>query len=426
MQFLNPKTPELEPSAPTAATIGLLGYLCFDGFGCTLSELAPCVCIGTALMANVSACMQQTLPFSDQIQAADAAAELCAGYPIASRSHQVAITAITCGAVTLPIIILRCFARQLITKKIWWDDWLAVLSSLVLATIIGLQIKSSEIGFGRHYWTVNPVYAELIFQIFYAFQLLYVVAQVAAKGSLMAFYYRVFPSAKFRIAAKVVVAFLVIHGTVYLGLLAFQCLPLSSIWDKNVIGKCVNLTATGYSGAACSIVEDIVIMLMPIPELLKLKLSRRKKAALVFMFSLGSFACVTSMVRLRYLIAFANTLDPPWDNVDLVIWSVIELSCALICASLPTLRPLLRKIPEALSSVTPSSHKSSTYEHNFSPRYAPARLSEERQTGRFKALPPLPPDDQPGEANLKAGHFSSKEMEGIELQGLENPRSFQK
>lgn len=145
----------------------------------------------------------------------------------------------------------------------------------------------------------------------------------------MAFYYRVFPSAKFRIAAKLVIAFLVVHGTVYLGLLAFQCLPLSSIWDKNVIGKCVNLTATGYSGAVCSIVEDIVIMLMPIPELLKLKLSRRKKAALVFMFSLGSLyvhpcpriaavaansrnsACVTSMVRLKYLVAFANTLDPP-------------------------------------------------------------------------------------------------------------------
>lgn len=83
-------------------------------------------------------------------------------------------------------------------------------------------------------------------------------------------------------------AFLLGHGLIYLGLLAFQCIPLSSIWDKNVTGKCLNLKATGYSGAAFSIVEDFAILLMPIPELLKLQLNRRKKIALSFMFSLGS------------------------------------------------------------------------------------------------------------------------------------------
>ena len=38
------------------------------------------------------------------------------------------------------------------------------------------------------------------------------------------------------------------------------------------------------------------------------------------------------------------------DNVSVVIWSMIELSCALICASLPALRALLQKVPGFLSS----------------------------------------------------------------------------
>ena len=55
-----------------------------------------------------------------------------------------------------------------------------------------------------------------------------------------------------------------------------------------VTGKCINLTAIVYSGAAFSIVEDLVIMLLPISELKGLNLDLRKRIALVFMFALGS------------------------------------------------------------------------------------------------------------------------------------------
>jgi hypothetical protein len=42
--------------------------------------------------------------------------------------------------------------------------------------------------------------------------------------------------------------------------------------------------------------------------------------------------------------------DPPWDNVGAAIWSVIELNCAIICASLPTLRPLVATVVPGMSS----------------------------------------------------------------------------
>lgn len=42
--------------------------------------------------------------------------------------------------------------------------------------------------------------------------------------------------------------------------------------------------------------------------------------------------------------------DPSWDNVGAAIWSVIELNCAIICASLPTLRPLVAKAVPVMSS----------------------------------------------------------------------------
>jgi hypothetical protein len=43
-----------------------------------------------------------------------------------------------------------------------------------------------------------------------------------------------------------------------------------------------------YAAAGLSILEDLVIMLLPVMELKALKLDLKKKLALAFMFALGS------------------------------------------------------------------------------------------------------------------------------------------
>lgn len=97
-----------------------------------------------------------------------------------------------------------------------------------------------------------------------------------------------FTSRTFRIAVWSAAAFLIGHGLIFLGLVIFQCTPIASVWNRNLESKCLHLTAIGYAGAVFSIVEDIAILILPIPELLKLQLGGRKKAALLFMFSIGS------------------------------------------------------------------------------------------------------------------------------------------
>jgi hypothetical protein len=64
------------------------------------------------------------------------------------------------------------------------------------------------------------------------------------------------------------------------------------------------------------------------------------------------------VVRLFALKSATTSTDPTWDNVSAAIWSVIELNCGIMCASLPTLRPLMRKIFPWLSRSQGSSYKS--------------------------------------------------------------------
>lgn len=50
---------------------------------------------------------------------------------------------------------------------------------------------------------------------------------------------------------------------------------------------CLDLNALGYSSAGINILQDIVILIIPIPWLINLNCSRRKKIQILAMFGLG-------------------------------------------------------------------------------------------------------------------------------------------
>jgi hypothetical protein len=65
-----------------------------------------------------------------------------------------------------------------------------------------------------------------------------------------------------------------------------QCIPLSSIWDPAVPGKCIGL-AVPLGNSILHIVTDFIIIALPLPALIKLKMNARRKIGLVMVFSLG-------------------------------------------------------------------------------------------------------------------------------------------
>ena len=85
------------------------------------------------------------------------------------------------------------------------------------------------------------------------------------------------------------IVFMFTHGLVFLLLVIFQCLPIDSIWNKTVDGKCLPISAAiGFTGAGLSIAEDLIILLIPIRELWKLQMNTKKKLGIVILLSVGS------------------------------------------------------------------------------------------------------------------------------------------
>ncbi|GKT97107.1 integral membrane protein [Colletotrichum tofieldiae] len=406
---------------------------------CSLTStatVADCLCPDIPLQSALSTCVQLNCPLQDQARTAQLETSLCAAYPKESRSNEVKTVAIALSVITFPAVALRCISRWKTTHRLWWDDWMAVLATILLAGLAGIEIASADLGFGTHYWNVELAKGTKLIQLFYVVQMLYILIQVFAKISILLFFSRIFPARWFQLTVRYFIIFLLVHGAIFLLVIIFQCTPISSTWDRSIPNrKCLNVTAIGYAGAVFSIAEDLVILALPIPELLKLQLNIRKKIALGFMFSLGSFACITTMVRLKYLVMFSSTFDTTWDNVDIVIWSIIEEFCAILCASLPALRPLLQKVPQLFTTGKGTTKTLSTAQSRRSIlNVGKDKFHELPETPLAEDLPPTPIDiaDQmaaKADGKRQVIFANNKEMNlyaDFEMQSVRSGKKWQK
>ncbi|KAF4780314.1 hypothetical protein HER10_EVM0010985 [Colletotrichum scovillei] len=317
---------------------------------CQLNGIAKCACTNDEIQLRVSTCVQLSCDFPDQVEASRKSQILCYEYPNNNQKGNAPLYAIALPSITSVIVLLRCFARWIVARQLWWDDYVTLLALVLLGVLSACGLAIVALGFGKHYWAINPDSAKTLLQSFYVMQIFYVLLNVTAKIAICCFYIRIFPKQRFQLVTKAVIGLLIVRGLVIVFLISFQCVPITAIWDKSAQGKCLNLTAIGYAGAAASITEDVVLLIMPIPELLHLQLGLKKKLGLVLMFCLGSFGCIASIVRLKYLVSFAYSFDPTWDNSDIISWSGIEVNVAIICGSLPALRVLFQYLPNPFTT----------------------------------------------------------------------------
>ncbi|KUI53466.1 hypothetical protein VP1G_00890 [Cytospora mali] len=62
--------------------------------------------------------------------------------------------------------------------------------------------------------------------------------------------------------------------------------------------------------------------------------------ALAVVFGTGAFAAIVSVVRLRSIYTYTFSTDPYRGSIDVNFWSVIEVNVAILCASVPALKPI--------------------------------------------------------------------------------------
>ncbi|KAJ5984730.1 hypothetical protein N7481_006829 [Penicillium waksmanii] len=295
---------------------------------------------------------------------------------------------ITTYCIAAVAIALRFYTRLRVRRvSVAADDWLilgalvAVTASLV-STIIG-----GYHGLGKHVWAVPIDDVITVMQILFAYILIYVATVPLIKFSILLFYRRIFGmtwtiglcmflTAGYFISCNV--AFLVC------------CRPVSYYWSQYTDpagGKCVFPLYPFYLGnAAANVTTDVLILLVPIPLTWKLQMRTSQKILIIGIFLLGGFVCVASLVRIYYMAFLGHSVDITWIMGDVFIWSSVEPSIGILCACLPTLKPLLRYTVEHFSSF-------STGRQNESSQNNPRNSSSKRESVARKPQTPLDWDE---------------------------------
>ncbi|GKT70786.1 CFEM domain-containing protein [Colletotrichum tofieldiae] len=135
------------------------------------------------------------------------------------------------------------------------------------------------------------------------------------KASILFMYLRIFhlPDEKIRIALWITMGINFMSGIIFIFVGLFQCQPVSlawTFWTGEATGKCIDIVQLALSHAGINITLDLWMLILPATQIWGMNLARRKKIAIMGMFSLGLF----------------------------VIWSDIELNVGIFTACIPNLR----------------------------------------------------------------------------------------
>ncbi|KAE9379595.1 hypothetical protein N431DRAFT_500120 [Stipitochalara longipes BDJ] len=253
--------------------------------------------------------------------------------------------------IIVPVFVLailavaaRTYSRRLIRQSRTASDFTIVGGLILSASLTGMVLYSPRIGLGRHIQDVPLEQIEKLLISLYVGCILYAIAILVIKISILLLYRSLFPTPGINLATKIIGAISVAWAfeTALVGILS--CTPVKAFWDITVTEKkCINTTAFFIANSAVHVVIDITILTLPIRKVWPLKMSVQKKVVVSFMFLLGGFICVIGIVRL-FFVATLKMTDVTYSLVDTYVWSSVETSVGVICACLPTLRPLFMKL----------------------------------------------------------------------------------
>lgn len=116
-----------------------------------------------------------------------------------------------------------------------------------------------------------------------------------------------------------------------------------------------------YVNASVNIITDLLVATIPVRGIWRLQIPRRQKIALLGILTIGWFVCIVSVLRLYALNVFARHQDDAtYHSAPTAYWSAIEANLAIVCASLPALKPLIVRIVPVFGTRNSSRERGST------------------------------------------------------------------
>ncbi|KAI0135792.1 hypothetical protein F4814DRAFT_444598 [Daldinia grandis] len=281
------------------------------------------------------------------------------------RPGHVIAAAIALSVIDIFVVGLRFWARKVQKQPLRADDWLMMPAALItvgigISQLYGVSQKALGYrtvipdGFRGNPFELATPQLTLKSQLEWTFFLMLPIATGCMKASFLFFYMRVFATQERGAISRFLKAFIVFTAmwtvAFFFGTL-FKCgRDFWALWSSQVEFQAHCSSNTKLILALCitDFVTDIFIICIPIPLVLRLQLSPRKKLGVCLLFLLGSGTVIASIVRFVLMagsvIGSINiTNDSILGTTACIYWGMVECGIGVLAACLPTIQFLFRK-----------------------------------------------------------------------------------
>lgn len=120
-------------------------------------------------------------------------------------------------------------------------------------------------------------------KVWYIYQLMYLIALLWVKLSVLTFYRRLSQNWRYQVAILLTGGFVTTYTIIMVFINAFECTKPSDAWNPLAWPHgCRDLVPIYYGQAWLNIVSDIIILLLPVPTLLNLQITQAKRGKSFF------------------------------------------------------------------------------------------------------------------------------------------------
>ncbi|KAL9130303.1 MAG: hypothetical protein Q9217_001478 [Psora testacea] len=320
-----------------------------------------------------------------------------------SRRNDVIVAVTIVTVLGVAGVVLRCISRRISSTKLSYDDYLIMIALVCLICLNVLSQIAVMWGLGQHlpatgqhitsFQKVSLDSKPILLlgsmlmrnKASLANFSLYFTTSFFTKASLLTLYFRLFsPNKYFRYAVYIATIVVICQFMSSFFAVIFQCVPMAGFWNPDLKGvKCINLFLLSLVSGVLNLLTDVMILCLPLPMVWSLNSNKAQKVMLTGIFMLGTFVCITSIIRIIKIAKLRSRST--WSLIDPIIWTSIEASVGVLCACLPTMRPFYQHYVRLPSWVSKSSRTKGTAASGSERRADNyfARLDEEANTGGY-------------------------------------------
>ncbi|KAI1654599.1 hypothetical protein F4813DRAFT_205764 [Daldinia decipiens] len=268
-------------------------------------------------------------------------------FPIETQDQRAIIV---CGVVfsllAVVSVALRVLARHRANRVLDLSDFFVIAACVFAVLYQGVSISSVLIGgVGYHTDEIKNRFgvesgAEIFLQHTVANQLLWAISLCLCRVSILILSTRIFLVQSFIVTARITYVLVFGWGLTAILTAFLLCRPFTYNWDKSIEGGvCGDPTVPWTVTGVLNMITDLIILLMPMPYLLRLEVSWEKRLRLAAIFGILVLPCIVSIVRIAEMVKM-DFSDFTFTSPHTILLSSLEPCLGVVAACAMTMRPL--------------------------------------------------------------------------------------